>query len=63
MMSLRLREGCDIARYQSLGGAEFDPAGLQTLLDSGFVELSSGRLSATDTGRPVLNAILRSLIA
>jgi oxygen-independent coproporphyrinogen-3 oxidase len=62
MMSLRLTEGADLARYAALAGAPLDPARIAPLFETGH--LSQGaRLAATPAGRPLLNALLRALLA
>lgn len=62
MMGLRLSEGIDLQRYQELAGHFLNDARLRELQDDGFVELEGSRLKATTKGRPVLNALLRSLV-
>lgn len=60
LMSMRLAEGMDMARYQA-HGANLPPDRIADLLGLGLVTTGDGRLAATATGRPVLNAILREL--
>ncbi|MCC5991658.1 MAG: coproporphyrinogen III oxidase [Rhodobacteraceae bacterium] len=62
MMSLRLSEGVNIKRYQSLAGHDLPQDKLETLLEDGYLTLHAGQLGATDKGRPVLNALLRALL-
>ena len=62
MMSLRLSEGLNMQRYQSLAGHDLPQSALTPLLEDGYLTLASGQLAATDKGRPVLNALLRSLL-
>lgn len=62
MMCLRLREGVDLARYTRLSGAPLPEQTLTELGDQGLIRWDETHLAATDTGRPVLNAILRALI-
>lgn len=62
MMSLRLSEGVNMQRYQSLAGHDLPESALTPLLEDGYLTLASGQLAATDKGRPVLNALLRSLL-
>lgn len=60
LMAMRLAEGMDTARYKAHGaGLPQDRIG--DLLTLGLVTIREGRLAATATGRPVLNAILREL--
>ncbi|MEP1329351.1 radical SAM family heme chaperone HemW [Pseudophaeobacter sp.] len=62
MMSMRLTEGMDIARYTGLSGTELPTQPLEDLVNLGMVTISDQRLCTTDKGRPVLNAILRELL-
>lgn len=61
LMSMRLAEGMEIARFEWLAGRGLDPARVAVLVEMGMVELGDGRLRATAAGRPLLNAILREL--
>ena len=61
LMSMRLVEGMDMARFAALNGAPLDGAAVESLLDLALVQVDGGRIRATRTGRLVLNAILREL--
>ena len=63
MMSMRLAEGLDVARYAALAGAMPDPDAVSRLADLGMVEETGGRLRATAQGRAVLNAVIREILA
>lgn len=63
LMSLRLSEGLDEARYERLAGHGLDEAAIAGLEDLGMIRRAGGRLIATAAGKPVLNAILRELAA
>lgn len=63
MMCLRLREGIDLARYTSLSGTELPEDTIMDLSKQGLVQRIDHKLAATDTGRPVLNGILRALMS
>lgn len=63
LMCLRLREGADLARYETLGGAPIDPARIARMRDEGMLVRDSTRLIATARGRILLNAVLASLLA
>lgn len=60
MMGLRMSEGIDIKRYSYLSGGA---PNLSDLLGHGLVEVHNGILKATSKGRPLLNAILREILA
>ncbi|MBC9246254.1 coproporphyrinogen III oxidase [Paracoccus sp. 11-3] len=61
LMSMRLSEGMDEARYTSLAQKPLNENAIERLFDLGMVERDQGRLRTTKNGRPVLNAILREL--
>ena len=63
MMSLRLAEGTDLKRFEALSGTPLNEAKLGELAELGFVDVGSTHLAATPKGRPVLNGILRELLA
>ncbi len=63
MMGLRLAEGVSIARFARLNGAVWPAATLDPLVEAGVVAIDGDRLKATAAGRPVLNAVLRALLA
>ena len=63
LMSMRLAEGMDEARYARLAGVPLSARAVAELEELGMVRRDAGRLAATRTGRPVLNAILRQLAA
>ncbi|GHG13169.1 radical SAM family heme chaperone HemW [Paracoccus aerius] len=63
LMSLRLTEGLDEARYARLADAPLDEDAIRRLADLGMVERRDGRLRTTREGRPLLNAVLRELAA
>ncbi|OYY67513.1 coproporphyrinogen-III oxidase family protein [Sphingomonas sp. 28-63-12] len=67
LMGLRLGEGVDLARIAALGNCAvddvIDAAAAATLEREGLIARNGTRLRATDSGMPVLNAILAALIA
>lgn len=67
MMGLRLAEGVSRARFREESGAEIetalDPKRLRPLIDGGFLTLGPAGLTATDSGRQRLNAVLGALLA
>ncbi|AQR75288.1 radical SAM family heme chaperone HemW [Sphingomonas sp. LM7] len=64
VMGLRLPEGVDVARVAALAGGEapLDQHALARMQEQGLVTLASDRLSVTEAGMPVLEAILRELV-
>ncbi|NYS25212.1 coproporphyrinogen III oxidase [Rhodobacteraceae bacterium 2376] len=62
MMSLRLAEGCDLARHARLAGAPLDHARIAPLAEAGLVQQHADRLRCTPQGRVVLNGVLRALL-
>ena len=63
MMSLRLAEGSDMERFAKLNGTALDAAVLRNLQEGGFITYGNQTLTTTQKGRPVLNEILRQLLA
>ena len=63
LMSMRLAEGMDVARYERLSPAPLPADRVARLEELGLLLLENGRLQATATGRAVLNGILRELAA
>lgn len=61
LMSMRLVEGMDMARHARLAGRSLPEKEVADLVEMGLVTVVDGRLRATATGRPVLNAILLAL--
>jgi oxygen-independent coproporphyrinogen-3 oxidase len=64
LMGLRLAEGIDPARFTALSGRALDPARVSFLRDGGAVETTdSGRLRVTQSGFPLLDAVVADLAA
>ena len=64
LMGLRLAEGIDLQRYQTLSGRELNPDQLADLMAHGMVEqVADGRLRATREGFFVLDAVVADLAA
>jgi oxygen-independent coproporphyrinogen-3 oxidase len=64
LMGLRLAEGIDPKRYQSLSGRALDPARIATLREEGAIVIDTdGRLRVTQSGFPVLDAVVADLAA
>ena len=62
MMGLRLREGISLARFTSIAGRPLSPTAIASLTDLGMVTRSEDRLTVTDQGFMVLNAVLFELL-
>ena len=64
VMGLRLREGIDLARYQTLSGRNISDKQVAFLEQDGLVErVDKTRLRVTQAGFPVLDAIVADLAA
>jgi putative oxygen-independent coproporphyrinogen III oxidase len=64
LMGLRLAEGIDPARFAAIAGRALDPERIKTLAGLGFVESDShGHLRVTQSGFPVLDAVVADLAA
>jgi oxygen-independent coproporphyrinogen-3 oxidase len=64
LMGLRLAEGIDPARYHVLSGRSLNPRRVSILLEEGAVETTGdGRLRVTQSGFPVLDAVVADLAA
>nr|WP_312416958.1 radical SAM family heme chaperone HemW [Shinella sp.] len=62
LMGLRLKEGVDLARWQSLSGRDPDPDREQFLIVHGFIErLGNSRLRCTPAGMLILDAVVADL--
>jgi putative oxygen-independent coproporphyrinogen III oxidase len=64
LMGLRLAEGIDPKRYAELSGRALDPRRIAVLLEQGAITVDdNGRLRVTQTGFPVLDAVVADLAA
>ncbi|MBX9777829.1 MAG: radical SAM family heme chaperone HemW [Xanthobacteraceae bacterium] len=64
LMGLRLAEGIDPARYERLAGRALDPRRIRILQQEGALELTpGGKLRVTQSGFPVLDAVVADLAA
>jgi putative oxygen-independent coproporphyrinogen III oxidase len=61
VMGLRLAEGIDLARYESLTGRTIDPARIAALQADGLVAYAPPRVRITPAGFPVLDAVVADL--
>ena len=62
LMSLRLAEGSDMARFRAISGYDLPEAKLRDLETAGLVRRDGGQLITSAEGRLLLNAILRDLL-
>lgn len=62
LMGLRTVEGISIARLTALEGDKY-LSNINDLIDLGLVQCDDGVMRATAKGRPVLNAVLREILA
>ena len=67
VMGLRLREGIDIARLETLAGGSLeqllDLRAVELLIGEGWLTRDDGRIAATAAGRQRLEGILPMLLA
>ncbi len=64
LMGLRLAEGIDPARYARLAGRSLDPARVAMLREQGAIAITGeGRLRVTQSGFPLLDAVVADLAA
>ena len=61
LMGLRISEGIDLRRYAELAARPIDRARIADLDALGLVDCNGSRLTATDRGRRVLNAVIAEL--
>ncbi|KAA9006831.1 radical SAM family heme chaperone HemW [Histidinibacterium aquaticum] len=60
LMGLRVSEGVSVKRLEDLS---FSVSGTKALVEEGWLEIEGGRLRVSTAGRPLLNAVLRRLLA
>jgi oxygen-independent coproporphyrinogen-3 oxidase len=64
LMGLRLTEGIDPARYNAISGRALNPRRVSILRNEGAVETTAdGRLRVTQSGFPLLDAVVADLAA
>jgi oxygen-independent coproporphyrinogen-3 oxidase len=61
LMNLRLAEGIDLAAYEQRWGARPAGAKIAAMQEQGFVTLEDDRLTATSSGRLLLNRVIAEL--
>jgi oxygen-independent coproporphyrinogen-3 oxidase len=62
LMNLRLAEGLDLAAYETRWGAGLDAARIAALVEQGFLVCENSQLTATPSGRLLLNRVLEELL-
>ena len=62
MMGLRLSNGIDMRRYEKLNGTPLPETKLSELIEDGFLFKNNNQLMPTQSGRALLNAVLRELL-
>ena len=62
LLGLRTVEGVAMVDLAALGRS-MEAGPLAGLVEDGFLEARSGRITATTAGRPVLDAVLKALLA
>ncbi len=63
LMGLRLHEGVDLSRIEAFGALPVDAPRVDRLVSEGLLARDGNRLRATDAGIPVLEAMLREIVA
>jgi len=62
LMNLRLAEGLDLAAYEKRWGAGLDATKIAALVEQGFLTRANDRLTATPSGRLLLNRVIEELL-
>lgn len=62
MMGLRMSEGVGLSRLNALDGDKLS-FNIKNLIESGLLKMDHDRLWVTQRGRPILNSILREVLA
>jgi oxygen-independent coproporphyrinogen-3 oxidase len=62
LMNLRLAEGLDLAAYERRWKTSLDAARIAALTEQGFLSRQSDRLTATPSGRLLLNRVIAELV-
>jgi oxygen-independent coproporphyrinogen-3 oxidase len=63
LMGLRLRDGIDLDRLEARTGYRPSSERIRPLEEQGLLAREGTKLLATASGRPVLNAVLKALLA
>ncbi len=62
LMNLRLAEGIDLLAYEKRWGSRPEAAKIAAMQEQGFVTQEEGRLTATPSGRLLLNRVIEKLL-
>ncbi|MEL7177902.1 MAG: coproporphyrinogen III oxidase, partial [Pseudomonadota bacterium] len=62
MMGLRVEQGVDLKRLESLQRDQHFLNNINILKDMGLIDVEGGFLKVLSRGKPLLNAILRELL-
>ena len=62
LMGLRINEGISLSRYAALSGHDLPENILQDFINQGMLAIKEGRLSATQSGRLVLDYLTQKLL-
>ncbi|QJF53046.1 radical SAM family heme chaperone HemW [Roseobacter ponti] len=63
LMGLRLEEGVSLSRYEKLNGGPLDPGRIRHLSDIGMIYVTEDRITVSEHGLMVLNAVLADLLS
>jgi oxygen-independent coproporphyrinogen-3 oxidase len=61
-MNLRLAEGLDLAAYEMRWGTKLDAAKIAAMTGQGFLIHDNATLTATPSGRLLLNRVIEELL-
>jgi putative oxygen-independent coproporphyrinogen III oxidase len=62
LMNLRLAEGIDLAAYEKRWDTKLDAAKIAAMVEQGFLTRDDDRLTATPSGRLLLNRVIEELL-
>ncbi|NNE57528.1 MAG: radical SAM family heme chaperone HemW [Hellea sp.] len=62
MMGMRIQDGISIARFEELVGHSIPAAPLNDLIAADLIQKTKDKMTATETGRPLLDHIIRKLL-
>ena len=63
LMGLRTVDGIDLNRWSRISGNDLPKARIADLVKGGWLKVQNDTMSTTRSGKPVLNAIIRELMA